>query len=215
MDFHVSGIEKNSENTSNWYYWVAHYVSKFHKSVFLLEFYIWDTEKKPWNSSNWYCLTHYVKIYQFYHKHAEYTFDDNVKMYNVSYVHNLTLRLIRHKLHTEQNSVKIISSDMHLSRGNNPDPICNVAAIFCSVTYINIRGWKTIFTILHHTMVRESLLRVMQLCTHMMTSSNGNNFRVTGPLCGEFTSHRWIPLTKASDAELWCCLWSAPEQTVD
>ena len=33
----------------------------------------------------------------------------------------------------------------------------------------------------------------------MMTSSNGNIFRVTGPLCGEFTCHRWIPLTKASD----------------
>ena len=28
------------------------------------------------------------------------------------------------------------------------------------------------------------------------------NFRVTGPLCREFTGHRWIPLTKASDAEL-------------
>ena len=26
-------------------------------------------------------------------------------------------------------------------------------------------------------------------------------FRVTGPLCGEFTGYRWIPLTKASDAE--------------
>ena len=25
----------------------------------------------------------------------------------------------------------------------------------------------------------------------MMTSSNGNIFRVTGPLCGEFTGHRW------------------------
>ena len=37
----------------------------------------------------------------------------------------------------------------------------------------------------------------------MMTSSNGNNFRVTGPLCEEFTTHRRIPLTKASDAELW------------
>ena len=35
-------------------------------------------------------------------------------------------------------------------------------------------------------------------------------FRVTGPLCGEFTGHRWIPLTKASDAELWWFLWSAP-----
>ena len=44
----------------------------------------------------------------------------------------------------------------------------------------------------------------------MMASSNGNTFRVTGPLCGEFTGHLWIPLTKASDVELWCCLWSAP-----
>ena len=37
----------------------------------------------------------------------------------------------------------------------------------------------------------------------MMTSSNGNIFHVTGPLCGEFSGHRWIPLTKASDADLW------------
>ena len=44
----------------------------------------------------------------------------------------------------------------------------------------------------------------------MMTSSNGSIFRVTGHLCGEFTGHRWIPRTKASDAELWCFLWSAP-----
>ena len=35
-------------------------------------------------------------------------------------------------------------------------------------------------------------------------SSNGNIFRVTDPLCGEFTGRRWIPFTKASDAELWC-----------
>ena len=38
-----------------------------------------------------------------------------------------------------------------------------------------------------------------------------NFFRVTGHLSGEFTGHRWIPRTKASDAELWCLLWSAPE----
>ena len=30
----------------------------------------------------------------------------------------------------------------------------------------------------------------------MMTWSNGNTFRVTGPLCGEFIAHRWIPRTK-------------------
>ena len=46
---------------------------------------------------------------------------------------------------------------------------------------------------------------------HMMTSPNGKIFRVTGHLCGEFTCHRWIPHTKASDAEFWCFLWSAPE----
>ena len=48
------------------------------------------------------------------------------------------------------------------------------------------------------------------ICTHMMTSSNGNIFRVTGLSCGEFTGHRWIPHTKASDAELWyflICAW--------
>ena len=42
-----------------------------------------------------------------------------------------------------------------------------------------------------------------------MTSSNGNIFRVTGPLSGEFTGHRWIPLTKTRDAELCYFLWSA------
>ena len=47
------------------------------------------------------------------------------------------------------------------------------------------------------------------------TSTNGNIFRATGPFWGESTGHRWIPLTKASDAELCWYLWSAPEQPVE
>ena len=35
------------------------------------------------------------------------------------------------------------------------------------------------------------------------------------PFVREFTGHRWIPRTKANDAELWCFLWSASEQTVE
>ena len=35
-------------------------------------------------------------------------------------------------------------------------------------------------------------------------------FLRSDPLCGEFTGHRWIPHTKASDGEIWCFLWSAP-----
>ena len=48
----------------------------------------------------------------------------------------------------------------------------------------------------------------------MMTSSNGNISRVTGPLRGESTGHRWIPLTKASDTEIWYFLWFVPKQMV-
>ena len=51
--------------------------------------------------------------------------------------------------------------------------------------------------------------------TIMMASSNWNIFRVAGPLCGEFTSHRSIPLTKASDAGLWYYLSYVSEQTVE
>ena len=54
----------------------------------------------------------------------------------------------------------------------------------------------------------DNMLALVQV---MMTSSNGNIFRVTGHLCGEFTGPRWIPHTKASDAELWCFVWSASE----
>ena len=63
----------------------------------------------------------------------------------------------------------------------------------------------------------DDMERLPHYCTppvtggFMMTSSNGNIFRVTGLLCGEFTGPRWILRTKASDAELWCFLWSAPE----
>ena len=57
--------------------------------------------------------------------------------------------------------------------------------------------------------VHGFIIYCVLLC--MMTSSNGNIFRVTGHLCGEFTGHRWNPRIKASDAEFWYLLWSAPE----
>ena len=66
-------------------------------------------------------------------------------------------------------------------------------------------------------MVELRVVMDVQYAVHqyMMTSSNGNSFRVTGHLCGEFTGPRWIPRTKASDAELWRLLWFASEQIVE
>ena len=43
------------------------------------------------------------------------------------------------------------------------------------------------------------------IMNNMMTSSNGDIFRVTDHLFGEFNS----------DAELWCYLWSASELMVE
>ena len=56
--------------------------------------------------------------------------------------------------------------------------------------------------------VLNNVIHTLSFSCSIMTSSNGNIFRVTGPLCGEFTGHRWIPRTNASDAELWCFLWT-------
>ena len=39
------------------------------------------------------------------------------------------------------------------------------------------------------------------LCVALLFCRNGIIFRATGPLCGEFTGHQWIPHTKASDAD--------------
>ena len=50
----------------------------------------------------------------------------------------------------------------------------------------------------------QKRIRAPKLSTlYIMTSSNGNIFRVTGHLCREFT---------ASDVKLWCFLWSVSEK---
>ena len=42
------------------------------------------------------------------------------------------------------------------------------------------------------------------------------HFPLYWPFCVKgIPGHRWIPLTKASDAELWCFIWAEPKQTVD
>ena len=41
------------------------------------------------------------------------------------------------------------------------------------------------------------------------------HFPCYSPFVRGISGHRWIPLTKANDAELWCYQLSAPEQTVE
>ena len=71
--------------------------------------------------------------------------------------------------------------------------LIDTKTLYMSISYIHLSSSVTLYHV------------------HLMTSSNGTIFRVTGRLCGEFTGHRWIPRTTASDAALWCFHWSAPE----
>ena len=51
-------------------------------------------------------------------------------------------------------------------------------------------------------------------CTSWWRPQMETCFRITGPLCGEFTGHRWISFTKASDAGLWYFHWYVHEKNV-
>ena len=64
---------------------------------------------------------------------------------------------------------------------------------------------------IHYVIFKLVSIQLALLFDTMMTFTNGNIFRDTGHLCGEFIGHRWIPHTKASDAELWCFLWPVSE----
>ena len=83
--------------------------------------------------------------------------------------------------------------------------------------YIMFKCYWVTSSALHvrHRVLVQCICLNDQQVYDMTTSSNGNIFRVTGPLCGDFPGQRWIPLTKASDTELWCFLWSPPGQTVE
>ena len=67
-----------------------------------------------------------------------------------------------------------------------------------------------LMVILNTTWKYDFIIQVFSRTRQAVCSNRTSSWwRVTGPLCGEFTGHRWIPLTKASDVELCCFLWSA------
>ena len=71
----------------------------------------------------------------------------------------------------------------------------NLIYICVVLYYMNSAAWDL------HDCAWTCLLHYHHPADVMMTSSNENIFRrVTWPLCREFTSYPWIPLTTASDA---------------
>ena len=108
------------------------------------------------------------------------------------------------------------SDNVLLPAGATPFSLTNVDFSLMCFCDIHLRAiFHLVPKLLFCTMSLKIMLSIYcfilqgQWIKFMMTSSNGNIFHVTGHLCWEFTCHPWIPRTKASDAELWCFLWSA------
>ena len=89
----------------------------------------------------------------------------------------------------------------------------NTDIIRIQVNNLKLSEWRQISLHTLHPLIFK-FTRFVNYNHIMNTSSNGNILRVTDPFCGEFTGHRSILLTNASDAELFF-LWYAPEQTVE
>ena len=107
---------------------------------------------------------------------------------------------------------------------------CNICIYFHSIIWkdiarFNFQRWNRYAGLLWLTLLSPLVciycMQIQEYIIHwgryhsMVTSSNGNIFRVTGSFWRELTGDRWVLLTKASDAKLWCFLWSAPEQSVE
>ena len=88
-----------------------------------------------------------------------------------------------------------LTTDKHLQS--------SVLQALCQWIFLKEAGMQNLF-------LRHNVIKYSEIMRIMMTSSNGNIFCVTGPLCGKFTGLRCISGTKASDVELWSVLLSTP-----
>ena len=113
-----------------------------------------------------------------------------------------------------KNSMKFVQCVFYNDCFVNDHVILVIPRTMCSIQ-MQIKWWFQVQNSLeynHQSFITSQIAKTQG--STMMTSSNGNIFRVSGLLWGESTDHRMIPLTKASDAELWYFLWSAHKQTM-
>ena len=119
----------------------------------------------------WYCIYSFSDTVSYYQLYVQTTFSLQYSM--ISYW------FAELKLQNIMRSLCILLMDIRSPGDIRPHRSRQVLPL-----EVNSYHWKpTNFDIYHHNSY------------HMMTSSNGNIFRVTGHLCGEFTGHRWIPHT--------------------
>ena len=81
----------------------------------------------------------------------------------------------------------------------------NIIKFVLSILRDNRLAFNHFITLLSSLFITvDNSCKLLALQNNVVSSAN--------KIEGEFTGHRWIPLSKARDAELWCFLWSAPDK---
>ena len=108
--------------------------------------------------------------------------------------------------------------------------VCNVVTSteyhFCTKAVVPSFPRNAMFLSTYHCTTKKHLnhpryvSRIRILFEGMMTSSSGNIFRVTGPLCGEFSGHRGfdvffdLRLHKQLNKQLWGWWFETPSRSL-
>ena len=76
---------------------------------------------------------------------------------------------------------------------------------------VNVNQFQSLASVVCLVLHQHSLVILLTHCYHHSECWHDDvikwqHFLRYWPFVREFTGHRWIPLTKASDAELWCFL---------
>ena len=74
--------------------------------------------------------------------------------------------------------------------------LCTEVLITVTVIYLSFHICITLLKLRAKSSTKHAFYTLyywVYMFHFMMTASNGNIFRVTGPLCREFTGHRWFP----------------------
>ena len=110
--------------------------------------------------------------------------------------------------HCLSHSLQLLSPNTYkvdwIRHAETPFKLMTIRKLVCSSrSRIGLLFWTEVLPLRFLICLRRSLYITIDLSLRMMTSPNGNIFRVTGPLCGEFTGtgvfHAQRPLTRSFD----------------
>ena len=105
---------------------------------------------------------------------------------------------------------------------NSPKHQCAIFSLMIMVVMMGLGDYVLCYHFVYVNLSQVTMIKILLcyvLCYVMLCYHDDvikwKHFPRNWPFVRGIHRSRWIPRTKASDAELWCLLWSAPELTIE